>query len=208
MSSSPSEYFARVQASPGWLRVLESFARFVEPQAGWRTLDVGCGPGALVRLLAAQGCAAEGVDADADMVANAQELAPQLTFQHGNIHNLPYASNQFNLVTATNVVFLQKEPLVALKEMARACAPGGVVAMLNPSPKLSRASAEAHAQATSLTDFAEFSFVNWGTVAERNHRFSTEAAQQMFTEAGLGEIETAEKIGEGLALFVKGRKAI
>lgn len=204
--SSPSEYFARVQASPGWLRVLESFLRFVEPQAGWRTLDVGCGPGALVRLLAAQGCVAEGVDADADMVASAQELAPQLTFQHGNIHNLPYASNQFNLVTATNVVFLQKEPLVAVREMARACAPGGVVAMLNPSPKLSRETAQAHAHASDLTDFAEFSFVNWGTVAERNHRFSAEVAQQMFTEAGLTGIETVEKIGEGLALFVRGRK--
>jgi len=204
--SSPAEYFARVQASPGWLRVLESFVRFVEPQVGWRTLDVGCGPGALVRLLAAQGCVAEGVDADADMVASAQELAPTLTFQHGNIHNLPYASNQFNLVTATNVVFLQKEPLVALKEMARVCAPGGVVAMLNPSPKLSRASAEAHAKNSGLTDFAEFSFINWGTVAERNHRFSAEDVQQMFTAAGLANIEAVEKIGEGLALFVKAQK--
>jgi ubiquinone/menaquinone biosynthesis C-methylase UbiE len=204
---SPSEYFARVQASPGWLRVLESFARFVEPQAGWRTLDVGCGPGALVRLLAAQGCVAEGVDADEGMVASAQELAPQLTFQHGSIYNLPYASHQFNLVTATNVVFLQKEPLAAVQEMARVCAPGGVVAMLNPSPRLSRETAQAHARASDLTDFAEFSFVNWGTVAERNHRFSAEAAQQMFAEAGLTSIETAEKIGEGLALLVKGFKA-
>lgn len=206
MTSSPAEYFARVQASPGWLRVLESFVRFVAPQAGWRTLDVGCGPGALVRLLAAQGCVAEGVDADAGMVASAQELAPQLTFQHGSIYNLPYAFNQFNLVTATNVVFLQKEPQTAVQEMARVCAPGGVVAMLNPSPKLSRATAEAHAQTTGLTDFAEFSFVNWGTVAERNHRFTAEAAQQMFTDTGLTSIEAVEKIGEGLALFVKARK--
>lgn len=206
MSSSPAEYFARVQASPGWLRVLESFVRFVAPQAGWRTLDVGCGPGALVRLLAAHGCVAEGVDADAGMVASAQELAPQLTFQHGSIYNLPYASNQFNLVTATNVVFLQKEPPAAVQEMARVCAPGGVVAMLNPSPKLSRATAEAHAQTTGLTDFAEFSFVNWGTVAERNHRFTAEAAQQMFTDTGLTSIEAVEKIGDGLALFVKARK--
>jgi ubiquinone/menaquinone biosynthesis C-methylase UbiE len=216
------DYFTRVQASAGWSRILESFARFVAPEAGQHTLDVGCGPGALVRHLASLGCRADGVDADAGTVAKARQLSLDLRaelgveptgtrpgetrFYHSDIQALPLADNQYDLVTATNVLFLLPEPLAGLREMVRVCRPGGTVAMLNPTPRLSQAAAEAHAAALGLQEFEAFSLAKWGRVAEAHRRFGREDVQAMFAAAGLEAPTLAEKIGPGFALYARGRK--
>ena len=203
------DYFTRVQASSGWARILTSFTRFVSPQPGQRALDVGCGPGALTRRLAQLGCEAHGVDAEPAMIAQAAELAraqPGAHFRVGGALSLPFADSEFDLVTATNVIFLIPDPAAGLEEMTRVCRSGGIVAMLNPSPKLSRASAQAYAEALGLTDFNAFSLTNWGTVAESNHRFTPETIEALFTQAGLQTLEIVEKAGPGLALFAKAQK--
>lgn len=201
-----ADYFTRVQASPGWARVLASFARFAAPPPGWRTLDVGCGPGALVRHLSGLACLAFGLDADPSALARARDLAPGLSFCAGDARALPFSAASFDLVTATNVLFLLPDPLAALREMARVCRPGGWVAVLNPSPRLSRAEAEAHAARAGLTGFDLASFVNWGAIAERHARFSPADLEYLFESAGLQPPEIAEKIGSRLALFAKGRR--
>lgn len=200
------DYFTEVQASPGWARVLESFLRFAGPPAGGRTLDVGCGPGALVRLCAAAGCDAHGVDADPAMVARAAALSPGRPIRLGQAQALPYPSAHFQLVTATNVLFLLPDPAAGLGEMTRVCAPGGAVAVLNPSPALSRAAAQAHAEAVGLTGFAAASFVNWGAVAENHHRLGEAELRRLFVAAGLGPPEIVPKIGAGLAFLARARR--
>ncbi len=206
------DYFTRAQAESGWARVLQGFMRFASAQPGQRTLDVGCGPGALVRWLAAAGCAAVGVDADPAMTARARDLARSeappspARFVTGSALALPFAAASFDLVTASNVLFLLREPAPALAEMARACRPGGAVALLNPAPRFSMAAAEAHAAAAGLTGFDRTSFVNWGRLAETHHRFSPADLQRLCLSAGL-QIETiAERIGPGFALLVRAAK--
>ena len=215
------DYFTRVQASSGWSRQLESFARFIDAQPGWRTLDAGCGPGALVRHLARLGCQANGVDVDPGMVDKARELAVEVEaelaaegaaplathFRQGNAADLPFDDDQFDLVTASNVLFLLPEPLAGLRELARVCRPGGWVALLNPSPRLSRAAAEAFAAQAGLKEFEAMSLVKWGGVAEEHHRFSQADIEALFAAAGLQPPEIVEKIGPGFALFARGTKA-
>jgi ubiquinone/menaquinone biosynthesis C-methylase UbiE len=203
-------YFTQVQATSGWDRVLASFARFVAPDRSAQVLDVGCGPGSLVRRLAREVAFAYGCDADRGMIEQAQQLAAQedvrnVEFRVGTLPDLPYAPDQFDLVTATNVIFLQREPQSAVREMTRVCRPAGTVAMLNPSPQMSVAAATAHADQHGLTDFNRVSFINWGNVAEQAQRFSTEQITEMFEAAGLSEIVIEAKIG-GLALFAKAKK--
>ena len=203
------DYFTRVQASNGWQRILESFTRFVEPRTGQHTLDVGCGPGALVRAFANKGCLAVGVDSDAIMVRRAKTLAKGLThasFRAGNVLALDFPDNAFDLVTATNVIFLLPDPAKGLAEMARVCRPGGWVAVLNPSPMFSRAAAQAHAQALNLEEFDVESLFNWGALAEAHHRLSAEDLTYAYSTCGLEPPLIAEKIGPGLALFAKGQK--
>ncbi len=203
-------YFTQVQATPGWDGVLASFVRYLALSKDAHVLDVGCGPGSLVRRLAREVAFVSGCDADHGMIDRAQKLADEaglhnVEYRAGALPDLPYASDQFDAVTATNVIFLQRCPQAAVHELARVCRPGGIVAMLNPSPRMSVAAATAHADRQGLTDFNRVSFINWGNVAEQAHRFSAEQITEMFEAAGLSEIEIEAKIG-GLALFAKARK--
>ncbi len=204
------DYFTRVQASAGWDRVLAAFARFVAPDSTAHVLDVGCGPGSLVRKLAGEVAFAQGCDADGGMVEQAHKLADQaglrnVEFRMGILPDLPYACDRFDAVTATNVIFLQRDPQAAVRGMARVCKPGGIVAMLNPSPQMSVAAATAHADRRGLLELDRVSFINWGNVAEQAHRFSAEQIAEMFEAAGLSQIVVEARIG-GLALFAKANK--
>ena len=204
------DYFTRVQASAGWDRVLASFARFVALDNTAHVLDVGCGPGSLVRRLAREVAFAHGCDADGGMIEQAQKLADEdglrnVEFRVGALPDLPYSLDRFEAVTATNVIFLQRNPQAAVRGMARVCKPNGIVAMLNPSPQMSVAAATAHTDRRGLTELDRVSFINWGNVAEQAHRFSAEQITEMFEAAGLSKIVIEAKIG-GLALFAKARK--
>ncbi len=204
------DYFTRVQATSGWDKVLASFACFLALDPTAHVLDVGCGPGSLVRRLAREVAFAHGCDADWGMIDQARQLAnderlTNVEFRVGQLPDLPYAPDRFQAVTATNVIFLQREPLAAVRGLARVCQPDGLVAMLNPSPQLSIAAATAHADQHGLVDFNRVSFINWGNVAEQNHRFDEAQITAMFEAAGLGEIVIEARIG-GLALFAKARK--
>ena len=209
-TTSPVAYFTQVQANNGWDRILTSFARFLALNADAHVLDVGCGPGSLVRKLAREVACAYGCDADQYMIEQAQKLADEegltnIEFRVGVLPDLPYAPDRFEAVTATNVIFLQRNPATALCGMVNVCKPGGLVAMLNPSPQMSVAAATAHADRHGLTEFNRVSFINWGNVAEQSHRFSAAQITMMFEAVGLSDIVIEAKIG-GLALFAKAKK--
>jgi ubiquinone/menaquinone biosynthesis C-methylase UbiE len=203
-------YFTQVQATDGWDRILASFVRFLSLAHSAVTLDVGCGPGSLVRRLAREVTFAQGCDADRGMIEQARRLAraEQLTnvdFRLGQLPDLPYVPGSFEAVTATNVIFLQRDPVGALRGMARVCKPDGFVAMLNPSPEMNVTAATAHADKQKLAGFNRASFINWANSAEQNHRFGVEQITEMFLAVGLSEIVIEAKIG-GLALFAKAKK--
>lgn len=205
-----ADYFAHVQATPGWDAVLQSFARFANLPAGSRVLDVGSGPGSLARHLARDGHTVTGIDTDPMMVDRAQELAAdrpgRLSFEIGNIQQLRFEDETFDAALATNVIFLLAQPLVGLKEMARVVRPGGIVAMLNPSPKMTSAEAEALANEQHLEGIARVSLINWAKAAAANQRFSVEEAQGLLAQAGLTQVTYTEKVGSGLALLVRAYK--
>jgi len=205
-------YFTQVQASEGWDRILASFARFLVLDRSACVLDVGCGPGSLVRRMAREVALAQGCDADHYMIEQAQCLAQaaglvNVEYRVGVLPNLPYEADTFDVVTATNVIFLQRDPVAALRGLARVCKPNGLVAMLNPSPQMNVVAATALADRQGLIDFNRTSFLNWGNVAEQNHRFSAERITQMFETIELSNIAIESKIS-GLALFAKARKAV
>ncbi len=204
-----ADYFAQVQATPGWDAVIQSFARFIALPPNSRVLDVGCGPGSLARHLVRDGHTVAGIDADPLMIDRAQYLATEVngvTFEVGDVRNLRFDDGAFDAALATNVIFLLPDPLAGLRQMTRAVKPGGLVAMLNPSPKMSVAAAEAQADEHKLEGMARVSLVNWARAAEANRRLSVEEAKALFTAVGLIQLESAEKVGPGLALFVKGYK--
>jgi ubiquinone/menaquinone biosynthesis C-methylase UbiE len=200
VNGSPAEYFSAVQATAGWDRMLESFAGFCRVQAGWRVLDVGCGPGGLARHLAALGCVPIGLDRDMQMALLAsRSIRAKHACLQADAHRLPFAAERFDLVTATNVVFLLDRPQDGLAEFARVVRQGGRLAMLNPSEHLSARSAAVLADERGLTGVERTSLLGWARIAEERERFSESDTRRMIEFAGCQIIETGMRMGPGFA---------
>jgi len=90
-----------------------------------RTLDVGCGTGALLRLLAARLPGAVelvGVDAARGMVAAGRslpDLDPRIQFIQATAERLPFREASFDLVVSTTSFDHWADQLQGLKECAR-----------------------------------------------------------------------------------------
>lgn len=196
--------FMQIQTQSAWGRTLAGFATWTEPQPGWTALDVGSGPGLLPMLLSERGCRSYGCDLD--MAALRGRLHPALA--QADAVRLPFPSAAFDLVTASNVLFLLPDPAAALSEMTRLLRPGGIVALLNPSEHMSIAAATELADARGLTGLDRDSLLGWAARAEANYRWNAAELSALFAEAGLQMVETVLKVGPGLARWAKAVKSI
>ncbi|MEA1893597.1 MAG: methyltransferase domain-containing protein [Euryarchaeota archaeon] len=112
----------------------------LNPPPGSRGLDVGCGIGLQAIMLAeAVGAAGHvtGVDQSPEFLAHARSIAEkadiseQVSFQEGDINNLPFDDDTFDWVWSANCAgYAPGEPLPVLKELARVVKPGGNVIIL------------------------------------------------------------------------------
>lgn len=205
--ANPVDYFTSMQSSAGWAVILESFARFAAPSPNMRVLDVGTGPGALVKLFReTYAVDAYGLDSDPSMCRRAIALQEMTVFITGALPNLPFASHTFDMVTATNVLYLLDNPQVAFNDIGRVLRVGGTFVMLNPSIHMSKKAAAALAQERGLTGFEYENFLHWGEVAEQHHRWLVADVDRFFGKAGLSLRETRERVGSGLALYAQGVK--
>lgn len=202
-------YQAQAQAG-GFRQTLESFLKFLDLPPDAVVLDVGTGPGVVVRLLAARMRFVVGSDRLPEMLAHARSLLPggapvPAAWAAADALRLPFASESFDAALATNLLFLLPDPAVGLAELARVVRPGGIAGWLNPSEQLSQSSAAAFAGARGMTGFARFSLVNYGRIAEGYHRLSGDQWAGLAARAGLEDVRF-EGRGGGLMTIVKGRK--
>ena len=87
-------------------------------------LDVGCGRGDVLKLLAARARRAVGVDIDknARLAARAEVLLAGLsncTLRQGDMYRLPFADESFDTIVLDDVLAGAKRPVAALREAAR-----------------------------------------------------------------------------------------
>lgn len=116
-------------------RTAENSAGYLLPRLrpGMRLLDVGCGPGTLTADLAE--LVAPGPVVGVDGSASVLEQAPavpagaDLSFRQGDAYALAFESGSFDVVHAHQLLQHLGDPVAALREMRRVCAPGGVVAV-------------------------------------------------------------------------------
>ncbi|MAS44538.1 MAG: SAM-dependent methyltransferase [Rhodobacteraceae bacterium] len=94
----------------------------LDPAAGERILDLGCGDGALTESLVAAGAQVTGYDASPDMVAAAR--ARGLDAQVGDGHALPF-DGAFDAVFSNAALHWMTDPDAVLAGVARALRPGG-----------------------------------------------------------------------------------
>ena len=119
-------------------RTAANSAAFVIPHltAGTSVLDVGCGPGSITCDFAELVAPAKvvGLDRSAEIVAQAATLAAErgvenVEFVTGNIYDLDFEDETFDLVHAHQVLQHLTDPVAALREMRRVAKPGGIVAV-------------------------------------------------------------------------------
>jgi len=96
-----------------------------------RILDVGCGTGANLLMLANYG-EAEGVDVSEEALAFCRARGLDKV-RLGAAEELPYEDGTFDLVTAFDVVEHMDDDLAGLKEMRRVLRPGGRALLFVPA---------------------------------------------------------------------------
>jgi SAM-dependent methyltransferase len=90
-------------------------------------LDVGCGAGMFCELAAKRGAQVTGIDATAALIAIARERVPQGDFRVGEMEELPYTDNAFDLVIGFNSFQFAASPVNALREAGRVARKGASI---------------------------------------------------------------------------------
>ncbi len=115
--------------------ILESFLKQIiqSPQSKVQSpkiLDVGCGTGANLEMLAQFG-EAEGVDVSDDALEFCRQKG--LKAQKGLAEALPFDDESYNIVTALDVIEHLDDDIAGLKEMFRILRPGGKTLIFVPA---------------------------------------------------------------------------
>ncbi len=118
-------------------RTAQDSAAYLLPRLrpGLSLLDVGCGPGTITADLAEQVApgVVTAVDRSADVLGVAQAEIERrnlsnVTFAAADVNRLDFPDDAFDVVHAHQVLQHVADPVQALREMRRVCAPGGIVA--------------------------------------------------------------------------------
>ncbi len=148
-----------------------------------RLLDVACGTGILLKQLLIQvpDAEANGVDASADMLAQARVALKdkphvyleRLQIGTGEIASFPYAQESFDLITCTNALHDMPDSVGMLAGLRRLLAPGGQLVV------------EDFARRERPFPWAAFEWLLQRIEGSRVHAYTLAEAQSLCKQAGL-----------------------
>jgi ubiquinone/menaquinone biosynthesis C-methylase UbiE len=97
-------------------------------------LDIGCGPGILVKEVVDRGFSYTGIDMAGHMLEEATQTwagTPKVEFKAGDAENLPMPDGSVNAITCLGLIEYLPNLDSAIREMRRVLAPGGVAIVSN-----------------------------------------------------------------------------
>lgn len=102
-------------------------------------LDIGCGSGIFCEMAAKRGARVSGLDASEHLLAIARERVQSGDFRTGEMEELPYDNQAFDVVTGFNSFQFAANPVNALREASRVSRTGTVVIAVFGKPEESQA---------------------------------------------------------------------
>jgi ubiquinone/menaquinone biosynthesis C-methylase UbiE len=183
--SDSTEHFDRIAPRYGELRASPAYVDPVTDAVvelgslrGCRVLDVGCGPGSVLRQLARSfEVDGVGIDASLKMIEVARRAAPQLEFRVGRAEDLPFGDSSFDAVVSRLVVH-HLDRRQAFAEMRRVLRPTGRVVVTTTDP-------------SGLETFWMRPYFPSYVEIERRRFPDGEVLRRELEEAGLGEVRVA-----------------
>lgn len=102
---------------------------------GRRALDAACGMAYGTNMLMDAGATAVvGVDLDPDVLAEVRPSAREgITFEAADLRKLPFADDEFDLITCFEAIEHVPDPEIVLDELRRVLRPEGLVALSTPN---------------------------------------------------------------------------
>ena len=95
--------------------------------AGQRVLDIGCGVGAFLQMVAERGGEPVGLDASESLISFARTRLPHADLRVGEMEALPWPDRTFDLVTGFNSFFFANDMVAALREAGRVARPSAPI---------------------------------------------------------------------------------
>lgn len=116
---------------PIWKDALNASVFYLPIKQGGRLLEVGCGNGATLQLMAAKGWQVTGIDFDEAAVKNA--LSKGLEVHHGSLFAQKFAADSFDAVVMSHLIEHVPAPVELLSECHRILKKDGVLIALTPN---------------------------------------------------------------------------
>ena len=101
---------------------------------GQKWLDLGCGTGNYTAALAQAGADIVGVDPSEDMLRQAREKYPAMTWTQGQAEALPFADESFDGAITTLTIHLWDNLIKGFQEINRVIKPGGRLVIFTSMP--------------------------------------------------------------------------
>lgn len=122
--------FAQGKQAPDFL---EKIIEFCPDIKNAKILDVGCGPGRLVKPLKDGGYNIVGIEYDAALVALGNAWVGDEAISQGSAYELPYPNNSFDVIVGHDLLEHLPYPNKAYHEMVRVCKPNGHIYIVSPN---------------------------------------------------------------------------
>jgi SAM-dependent methyltransferase len=121
------QVFNELDGKPMDRALLDRFAR--EVRGLGPACDLGCGPGQIAHYLHQRGVDVFGLDLSANMVEQARQLNPGITFQQGDMLSLDAEDDSWGGIAAFySIIHIPREKVVqVLRELRRVLRPGGLL---------------------------------------------------------------------------------
>jgi ubiquinone/menaquinone biosynthesis C-methylase UbiE len=151
---------------------------YLDADQGKKLLDVGCGPGLLLKAAEQRGLLTFGIDLSAEAIAIASRTSPKSNVEQGNVTQLKFPERNFDYITCIGVLehFLDMDQSISelkrvAKDEAQYCimVPNSRTLYWNLAQTFSRSHRESNENASSLDEWREF-FLKYGFKILEVHR--------------------------------------